>query len=117
MSKFIQRIQSYFASPSQAQEKISDLLIEVRHRGIVFDVREDEENGQKFYYAQSVNYPRGYISASGATMKELEKELKDAVFTAFDIPSRFCNPDLIVFHPPMSQPASAHAEKQVHVTT
>ena len=116
MSRFIQRIQSYLASPAQVQEKISDLLIELRHRGLNFDVRLEEEAGQNFFYAQSVDYHRGYISATGNTMEELERELKDAIFTAFSVPPRYCNPDLIVFNPPMNQVA-ANASNKVYATT
>ncbi len=116
MSRFIQRIQSYLASPNQAQEKISDLLIELRHRGLNFDVRLEEEDGQKFFYAQSVDYPPGHISATGRTMDELERELKDAIFTAFSVPVRYGNPDLIVFNPPISQAVVSEAKK-VYATT
>lgn len=64
MSRFLQRIQSYLINPAQAQEKISDLLIELRHRGLNFDVSVEEEDGHKFFYAKSVDYHRGYISAT-----------------------------------------------------
>jgi hypothetical protein len=115
MSKFIQRIQSYLATPAQAQEKVSDLLIELRHRGLNFDISQQEEDGQKFFYAESVNYPRGYISATGRTMEELQAELKDAIFTAFSVPPRYSIPDLIVFSPPLTQ--TANASKIVYATT
>ena len=117
MSRLIQRIQSYLATPAYAQEKISDLLIELRHRGLTFEIRYIDEDGEKYFYAQSVNYPRGYISASGQTMDELERELKDAIFTAFGIPSRYCNPDLIVFNPPLAQTQTANASKKIYATT
>lgn len=115
MSKLIQRIQSHLANPAQAQEKISDLLIELRHRGLNFEVRLVEEDGEKYFYAQSVDYPRGHISATGQTMEELERELKDAIFTAFSIPARYCNLDLIVFTPPLTQAAAAG--QKVYATT
>ena len=95
MSRLIQRIQSYLATPAEGQEKINDLLIELRHRGLNFDIRFVDEDGQKYFYAQSVDYPRGYISATGSTMEELEQELKDAIFTAFSVPPRFCISNLI----------------------
>jgi hypothetical protein len=116
MPKFIQRIQSYLAGPTQAQEKISDLLIELRGRGINFDVRLEQEDGQKFFYAQSVDYQRGYISATGATMEELESELKDAIFAAFSVPARYSNPDLIAFNPPLGH-ASVTATQKIYATT
>jgi len=95
MSYFIQRIKSYLATPAQAQEKISDLLIELRHRGIKFEIKEVDEDGQHFYYAKSVGYPRGTIFTTGRTAEELEYMIKDAIFTAFGVPPRYCNPNLI----------------------
>lgn len=115
MNYFIQRIKSYLATPSQAQEKVSDLLIELRHRGLNFDISLQEEDGQKFFYAESVDYPRGYISATGRTMEVLERELKDAIFTAFNVPPRYCIADLIVFNPNLAQ--TANAAKKVYATT
>ncbi|MEK7651940.1 MAG: hypothetical protein AAB351_01900 [Patescibacteria group bacterium] len=108
MSRFIQRIQSYLATPAQAQEKITHLLIELRHRGLTFDISLENEDGQKFFYAKSIDYPKGYISATGQTTEELESELKDAIFTAFEVPARFCISELIVFNPPVSQVATAN---------
>jgi hypothetical protein len=117
MNRLIQRIQSYLATPAYAQEKISDLLIELRHRGLNFDIRFVDEDGQKYFYAQSVGYPRGYISATGATMEELERQLKDAIFTAFSVPVRYCNPDLIVFTPPITQTQKSPVGQKVYATT
>ena len=117
MDKIIERIQSYLATPSQAQERISDLLIELRHRGVNFDIQLINEDGHKYFYAKSVDYPRGYISATGQNMDELERELKDAIFTAFEVPARYCNPDLIVFNPPLAQNQASEAHKKIYATT
>lgn len=114
--RLIQRVQSYLTTPAQAQEKISDLLIELRHRGLNFDISLEEEDGQKYFYARSLDYPRGFISATGETMEELELELKDAIFTAFDVPVRYCNPDLIAFNPPIGTVAAENRRK-VYATT
>ena len=107
MNKIIQRIQSYFATPLQAYEKLEDFQIELSQRGLRFDIRPMEENGEKYLYAESVDYPRGHISATGSTKEELEKELKDAIFTAFEVPMRYCNPKLITFNPPIGSPLSS----------
>ena len=117
MDKIIERIQSYLATSSQAQERISDLLIELRHRGVNFDIQIINEDGHKYFYAKSVDYPRGYISATGQNMDELERELKDAIFTACEVPARYCNPDLIVFNPPLAQNQASEAHKKIYATT
>ena len=90
-----QRLQAYLATPAQAQEKISDLLVELRHRGIKFEIKEVNEDGEHYLYAKSVDCPRGTIFTTGKTQEELESMIKDAIFTAFEIPPRYCNPDLI----------------------
>ncbi|MBI2448163.1 hypothetical protein HYV44_01200 [Candidatus Microgenomates bacterium] len=108
MNRLVHRIQSYLATPSQALEKLDVLGIELSQRGIKFNVRSVEEDGEKYLYAESVDYPRGYISATGTTKEDLEKELKDAIFTAFEIPVRYCDPKRITFNPPLnSSPLSA----------
>lgn len=115
MNILIQRIQSYFATPLLAQEKIKDLLIELRHRGIDFNINIIEENEKKYFYAESVNYPRGYISAVGHDMDELEQELKDAIFAAFEVPVRYCIPELITFNPSSADNLIVTAHKKIHV--
>jgi hypothetical protein len=117
MSRSIQRIRSYLAPAAAAQERISDLLTELRDHGLSFDVQLVEEDGQRYLYAQSIDYPRGYISATGSTPEELEVELKDAIFTAFGIPPRYCNPDLIAFTPRLSEATSVEAAGSVYATT
>lgn len=107
MNKLIQRIQSYLATPSYALERLDDLGVELSQRGIKFDIRKIKEDGEEYFYAESVNYPRGYISATGVTIEKLEKELKDAIFTAFEIPVRYCDPKRISFSPPFGSPLSA----------
>ncbi len=111
MNRLIQRIQSYLATPAYAQEKISDLIIELRHRGIKFEVKEVNEDGEHYFYAKSVGYPRGTIFTTSKTLEELELMIKDALFTAFGIPVRYCNLDLISLEGLPKLPVSMVREK------
>lgn len=95
MQRFTQRFQAYLIDKNQANERLSDLLIELRLRGIHFNISEQDENGERFYFAKSADYPRGTIMATGRSKEELTKTLKDAIFTAFELPPRYCNPNLI----------------------
>lgn len=115
MNKAIQRIQSYLTTPSRAHERIKDLLIELRHRGVDFNISVIDEDGKKYFYAESVNYPRGHISATGKDMNELEQELRDAIFTAFEVPVRYCISELITFNPPLADNLTAATNKKIHV--
>lgn len=117
MNRLIQRIQSYLAFPQEANEKIDDLLIELRGRGLNFTIHSIDEDGQKYFYAESVNYRRGHISATGQTTKELEAELKDDIFTAFEVPVRNSNPSLIVFNPPLPIDQAVLAKTKIYATT
>ncbi|OGY31266.1 MAG: hypothetical protein A3C02_01480 [Candidatus Andersenbacteria bacterium RIFCSPHIGHO2_02_FULL_45_11] len=117
MNPIIQRLQSYFASSSQAQEKISDLLLELRHRGLNFSIQFVHDGDEKYFYAESVDYPRGHISATGKNIGELEEQLKDAIFTAFEVPVRYCNSDLITFNPSLTEQSTASASKKIYATT
>ncbi len=115
MQKLIQRFTSFFASPIYAKGKIEDLMIELKMRGIDFEIAQVQEDGQTYLYAKSVNYPRGIISATGKDPNELETELKDAMFTAFEVPARYADPNLINFNPALTQ-RTAKAVQAVHAT-
>ena len=57
-----------------------------RHNGpINFDFK--NENGQ--YVATSTNFRFGSIVTAGKDIEELEKNIKDAILTSFDIPSSY----------------------------
>jgi hypothetical protein len=109
--KLLQRIQSQIATKSQAHDKLEDMLIELRGRGINFNIQKVEEEGQVYYVAKSVDYPRGSIITSGSNVKELENNIKDAIFTAFEVPARFCHPALINIK------GGLFANQSVHATT
>ena len=118
MSLNFQRLQSYLATPAQAQEKISDLLVELRHRSIKFEVKEVNDEGEHYFYAKSIDYPRGTIFTTGKNQEELESMIKDAIFTAFEIPPRYCNPDLINLEgmPKLSELQVAEKSNQTYLT-
>jgi hypothetical protein len=117
MNHFIQRVQSYLTTPAQAQEKISDLLIELRHRGINFEVREINEDGEHYFLAKSVGYPRGTMITTGRTPEELGYMIKDAIFTSFGVPARYCNPDLINLENLSKNLNTQARETKVYATT
>ena len=95
MARIIRILKGYLVDPREATEKVRDLVIELSQRGIKFKVTEEEENGEKFIVVESVDYPHGLIVTSGKTKEDAEKMLKDAIFTAFEIPAPYCNPSLI----------------------
>jgi len=113
MSRIIQRLQSYLAGKPTADERLSDLIIELRLRGINFHIEPVVENGKTYYVAESVDYPRGTIMTNAGSPEELNSMLKDAIFAAFDVPSSYCNPDIINIQTSLPIQES----KQVYATT
>lgn len=111
--KLFQRIQSNIATKARAHDKLEDMLIELRGRGINFNIQKIEEDGEIYFVAKSVDYPKGAIITSGANVKELENSIKDAIFTAFEVPARFCHPALINIKGDLF----AGQNELVHVTT
>lgn len=111
--RLLQRIQSYTATKNQAHDNLEDMLVELRGRGINFRFEKVEEDGQSYFVARSVDYPRGTIITSGATIEELEHNIKDAIFTAFEVPARFCHPALINIKGDLFEKQN----QLVHVTT
>ncbi|OGE82881.1 MAG: hypothetical protein A3B10_02570 [Candidatus Doudnabacteria bacterium RIFCSPLOWO2_01_FULL_44_21] len=97
MSKIIQRFESFFfASRIEANERVSDLIIQLRSPRIPFVISEFEEKGSKYLLAESSpDYTRGTILATGKNKEELALNLKNAIFSAYSIPYWYCNPDLI----------------------
>lgn len=58
---------------------------------INFVVSKHQEDGQVFLTAKSVNFAGGAIMTSGKTLEELNQNIKDAIFTAFGVPARYCD--------------------------
>ena len=66
----------------------------MRHyKGINFD---DHRNEDGTYTAVSTNFRFGSIITSGRTMEELDKNIKDAILTSFEIPSSYAKEANIV---------------------
>lgn len=113
MKKILHRIQSYTVTKNQAHDKLEDMLIELRARGINFNIEPIDEDGKKYFIAKSVDYPKGAIITSAETVEELESNIKDAIFTAFEVPARFCHPALINIKGDLF----AKQNKLIHATT
>ena len=95
MNRIIDKIKASLVSEQAANERLSTLIIELRHRGINFQIQRIAEDGQEYFLAKSIDYPKGSIITSGKNLEELVGNIKDAIFTAFDIPARYCNAEII----------------------
>ena len=59
----------------------------IHFKGINFDVALDKND--KVYRAKSTNFRHGVIFAEAISLKELDNNIKDAILTAFEIPSSY----------------------------
>lgn len=64
-----------------------------RYRGINFQYHNNEDGT---YTAASTDFRYGSIVTSGKTLEELEKNIKDAILTSFEIPSSYSKETKIV---------------------
>ena len=88
--------------PSKAGRAAYDQLMKaLEHGGVQFAIRQvTEEPGASYFLAESTNVPNKHIITTGTTLAELEHHMRDAIFTAFQVPAYYCKEDLI--HPPLS---------------
>lgn len=101
MKNFIYRLKSYFPS-MEGKIKLQALSDYLSHSPIKFEVEKINEDGKKYFLAIG-NLEKGEIITTGETIEELNKNIKDAIFTAFDVPAFYCNFDLIKEQSEVSQ--------------
>lgn len=89
MFKYIKdSLTKYLVGSDCLPEEVFEASEYFRHfDGINFDIK--EEDG--LYLAQSTNYNCGSIITSGRNLKELDKNIKDAILTAFSVPSVYAD--------------------------
>lgn len=88
--KIYWQIISHF--PSKNGQKTADELAAVLNNGgIQFEISKHDDESGKYFVAKSVNLEQGYIITSGKNLIELDKNIKDAIFTAFEVPAYYCD--------------------------
>lgn len=95
MKKILHFLTSYLPSQKGA-EALSDLkyILEVRG-GISFSVRRMEEEQNVYYIAESKNIHNKSIVVTGKNLDELDKNIKDAIFTLYQVPAYYAKKELI----------------------
>lgn len=94
MNYIFKRIKSHLPSTS-GQEALNDLLYILSVRGINFDFKKIKDASGEYYFAESDNIANKSIVATGKTLAELDANIKDAIFTIYQVPAYYCRPDLI----------------------
>ncbi|MBU1349756.1 hypothetical protein KKH19_01430 [Patescibacteria group bacterium] len=84
------KIKSYFPSKYGIQAS-NDLQSVLSHGGIEIKIKHVKDETGSYYVAKSINLSKKHILTSGETLTELEQNIKDAIFTAFQVPEYYCN--------------------------
>ena len=84
-----QRFLSHFPS-REGKENLQKLMDYIAHNPISFKVEKIEEDDEKYFMA-TTKLENGYITTTGETWEELHYNIKDAIFTAFDVPAFYCD--------------------------
>lgn len=59
--------------------------------GVDFDIRQVSDESGSYFVAESTNTPGKYIITTGKNLVDLDKNIKDAIFTAFEVPAFLCS--------------------------
>lgn len=94
MKNLFYKIKSHFPS-KQGLEALNDLRTILSQGGIEIQVEEYDDQDGKHLVARSTNLDNKEIITSGRSLEELDHNIKDAIFTAFHVPTHYCNFDLI----------------------
>lgn len=93
MTKIINQLKSFFPS-KEGEEKLKKLKDYIACNTIKFCVEKIKEN-EKRYFLATTYLKKGEIITTGETLEELNENIKDAIFTAFDVPAHYCNNDIL----------------------
>lgn len=94
MKNIIYKLISYLPT-RQGKERLQNLINYINKDPIKFSVEKITEDGQSYFLATSFNIPKGNIITSGKNLEELNNNIKDAIFTSFDVPAYYCDYSLI----------------------
>ncbi|MFH1412838.1 MAG: hypothetical protein ABIG10_02310 [bacterium] len=90
------KILSYFPS-KEGIEAFNSLTKYLKvNGGIDFTVRTVRDETGEYFVAESSNAYKKYIITSGKNLGELEDNIKDAIFTSFHVPRRYCNTEALI---------------------
>ena len=90
----VNKLISRFPS-KQGKKALKDLQYDLNHGGIDFELNQIKDSTGIYFVAKSKNAEKKRIITSGQTLGEVQENIKDAIFTAYEIPSCYTNYDLI----------------------
>lgn len=77
--------------PSEnGQKAVNELLGVLNHGGIKIDIRFVQDESGAYYLAKSTDLPNKRIITTGKTLAELDTNIRDAIFSVFQVPPYYC---------------------------
>jgi len=92
--KYINIIKSYLPS-KEGKEALENLLFVLRESGVNVEIEEFSDETGRYSIANSTNLGNKEIITSGRSLEELDRNVKDAIFTIFKVPKYYVNFNLI----------------------
>ncbi len=89
MAYLLERLKSNFPS-KEGKNNLTKLSEYLTHNPINFNVEKIEDDNEKYFLA-TTKLENGSIITTGKTLEELNYNIKDAIFTAFDVPAFYCD--------------------------
>ena len=75
----------------KGKEALEECLVFLSKNKIDFEITQHNDKTGKYFLAKSRNLNKGQIITSGKNLVELDKNIKDAIYTAFDVPAHYCD--------------------------
>ncbi|MCX6786090.1 MAG: hypothetical protein NTZ18_04570 [Candidatus Komeilibacteria bacterium] len=93
MKNFIYRFLGSFPSKN-GQKSLDRLLVRLSHGGINFKISSHQDESGNYLVAEA-EVDGNFIITSGKDLLELDRNIKDAIFTAYQVPRFYCDDKLI----------------------
>src|SRR3989339_1423175 len=93
MKNLIYNILSRFPN-KEGQKSLKKLLDQLSHGGINFKITSHKDESGSYLMAKA-EVAGKYIITSGRSFSELDKNIKDAIFTAYKVSRYYCDEKLI----------------------
>lgn len=78
----------------EGQNALAQLMHQLSHGGINFKITSHQDESGSYLKAEA-EIDGKFIITSGRNLLELDKNIKDAIFTAYKVPGHYCDEKLI----------------------
>jgi len=93
MRNFIYQLLARFPSKN-GQKSLDQLLHRLSHGGINFKIASHQDESGNYLVAEG-EIDKKFIVTSGKNLLELDQNIKDAIFTAYQVPLFYCDDKLL----------------------